>query len=336
MDGFSDSPYRALCRSFGSRLSYIPFVSALELIQGSSRARSAAAFYDAERPVIVQLFDDDEARLLQAARMLLPFHPDGIDVNMGCSSRRVSGRGAGAGLLRDPVKIGRILRLLSSALPIPVTAKIRIGWDHESRNHIEVAQTIEANGGQAIAVHGRTRAQGYEGCADWDAIAEIVQSVEIPIIGNGDVNSPEDAMALLKHTGCDAVMIGRAAIGNPWIFQRRERGQVSPLEWSNTVRDHLARMVRYYGERIGVRRFRKHLARYMDRYRLAERDRRFLLTRSSAHELFHWLDELCPCRAEFTSRAWSPRIGDDSPAPSDPVRVQQARRYNGLPRVERR
>lgn len=263
MDGFSDLPFRSLCRQFGSALSYTPFVNAMEILADQPRARRLLEFLPAERPVVFQLFDSDEERLLQAARSVLDLGPDVLDINMGCSVRCVSGRGAGAGLLRDPRKVGRIISSLVRALPIPVTAKIRLGWDAGSRNYLEVARAVAEGGGSLLAVHARTREQAYAGRADWDAIAAVKAAVAIPVIGNGDVQRVEDIQRLRDHTGCDGVMIGRGAIGNPWIFQRRERRELPTGEIVATVRQHARRMVEYYGERDGLVLFRKHLTRYL-------------------------------------------------------------------------
>jgi len=263
MDGFSDLPFRSLCRRFGSALSYTPFVNAMEVLAGHPRTERLLEFDEAERPVVYQLFDSDEDRLLRAAQSVLAHRPDVLDINMGCSVRCVSGRGAGAGLLRDPRKIARLIASLSRALPVPVTAKIRLGWDAGSRNFLDVARAVAENGGALIAVPARTREQGYSGLADWDAIAAVKDAVTIPVVGNGDVQRPADVARLRRHTRCEAVMIGRAAIGNPWIFQGRERAQVPRSEVLATIRLHLQGMLDGYGPRQGVILFRKHLTRYL-------------------------------------------------------------------------
>jgi nifR3 family TIM-barrel protein len=174
----------------------------------------------------------------------------------------VSGRGAGAGLLRDPAKIGRIFNRLSHCLSVPVTGKIRLGWDSQSRNYVEVAKILEDNGASLIAVHGRTKEMKYGGHADWDAIAEVKRAVKIPVIGNGDVKLAEDIDRMKAHTGCDGVMIARATIGNPWIFQRRNRDQVTLHEMVQLQKRHLQLMVDYYGD-YGLVLFRKHAVRYI-------------------------------------------------------------------------
>ncbi|MEJ2011572.1 MAG: tRNA-dihydrouridine synthase family protein [Anaerolineales bacterium] len=263
MDGFSDLPFRSICREHGSAVSYTAFVGAIELLNGVETAWHELNYLPEERPVVFQLFDSEAERLLQAARDVMRLEPDAIDINMGCSVRRVAGRGAGAGLLRDPIKIERILRSLVRALSIPVTAKIRLGWDDGERNYLEVARAIEAAGASLIAVHGRTRAQGYSGSADWDAIAEIKSAISLPVIGNGDVRTLDDIDRIKAHTSCDAVMIGRAAMGNPWIFQRKPRHHVSVEELSHVIELHLTRMLKFHGQVAGMLRFRKHLKRYL-------------------------------------------------------------------------
>jgi nifR3 family TIM-barrel protein len=201
-----------------------------------------------------------------------------IDINMGCSVRRVSSRGAGAGLLRSPLKIARIFRTLSHALRVPLTAKIRLGWDDDCRNYRLVARVIEENGGALIAVHGRTKHQGYGGEADWDAIAEIKSVVSVPVIGNGDVQTVADILRLREHTRCDGVMIGRAAVGNPWIFSGYDRAQVPGEIARDTMIEHFDRMVEFYGESRGLVLFRKHLSRYITASPLSSDQRIQLLT----------------------------------------------------------
>jgi len=289
MDGFSDLPFRTLCRRFGSAMSYTSFVNAAAILAGSAQADAALAFGPQERPVAMQIFDDDETRLLAAALRLMERQPDILDVNMGCSSRCVAGRGAGAGLLRDPAKVGRIVGSLARALPIPVTAKIRLGWDDDTRNYLEVARAIEDNGGRLIAVHGRTKAQGYTGEADWAPIGEVKAAVRIPVLGNGDIASADDADRLVRLTGCDGVMIGRAAMGNPWIFLP-EAPQLEPALVLPVVVEHLNGMVATYGEARGAVLFRKHLSRYLEHLALGPAERQALLTTSTASELLSLLE----------------------------------------------
>jgi nifR3 family TIM-barrel protein len=278
MDGISDLPYRSLCRQFGSAISYSSFVGAIEILQGNDRAWKELNFLPEERPVALQLFDNDIDRLARASRQIATLKPDMIDINMGCSVRRVSGRGAGAGLLRNPEQISEIIHTLATELDCPVTAKIRLGWDDDNLNYLQVAQRIEENGGSLIAVHARTRKQSYGGTANWDAIAEIKAVVGIPVIGNGDIEVVADIDRMLEHTGCDGVMIGRGAIGNPWIFQRRDRIHISREEVAKVVSLHLGKMLDYYGIDKGLLLFRKHLVRYLRPLNLGDAERRELLT----------------------------------------------------------
>lgn len=278
MDGISDLPYRSLCRQFGSAISYSSFVGAIEILQGSEKAWRELRFLPEERPVALQIFDNSVERLTQASRQIVSLKPDMIDINMGCSVRRVSGRGAGAGLLRDPDQISEIIHTLTNELDCPITAKIRLGWDDNSLNYRDVAKRIEDNGGALIAVHARTREQAYGGTANWDAIAQIKAAVRIPVIGNGDVEIVADIDRMLEHTGCDGVMIGRGAIGNPWIFQRRERDDVSLDELARVISIHLEKMLDFYGVDRGLILFRKHLVRYLRPINLEELKRRELLT----------------------------------------------------------
>lgn len=263
MAGFSDMPFRLICREYGSAMSYTEFVAAEAVLHGNAKTLHMLAFQPCESPMVMQFFGSDENALEAAARRLEELGPDIIDLNMGCSVKNVSGRGAGAGLLRDPDKIGRIFARLTRAVSTPVTGKIRLGWDDDSRNYRQVARVLEDNGAALIAVHGRTKAQLYQGQADWDAIAEVKQAVKIPVIGNGDVRTVADIERIRRHTGCDAVMIGRAAIGNPWIFQRRDRSSVTPVDQAALVRRHLALMLSFYGRGRGLVLFRKHVVKYI-------------------------------------------------------------------------
>jgi nifR3 family TIM-barrel protein len=264
MAGFSDQPFRSICRELGSALSYTEFVSAEAMSYNNPKTWRFFDFLPFERPMVFQFFDHDVDRLVaQCRRAAEMFAPDIVDINMGCSVSRVSQRGAGAGLLRAPRTIAQIFDRLSKELPVPVTGKIRLGWDDGSRNYLEVAHVLEDNGASAIAVHGRTKQQAYHGTADWAPIGEIKAAVKIPVIGNGDVKCVADIERLKSQTGCEAVMIGRAAIGNPWIFQRKDREQVTFAEKAVMIRRHLAAMLDYYGPQHGLILFRKHVVRYI-------------------------------------------------------------------------
>jgi nifR3 family TIM-barrel protein len=293
MDGYSDMPFRSVCRELGSAMSYTEFINAWDVVinKDLKKIRQKIQFLPEERPVVFQLFDSEPDRLLEAALRLQEFGPDIIDVNMGCSASCVSGRGAGAGLLRAPWKIARIFSSLTAALDVPVTGKIRLGWDDSKRNYMLVARVIEEYGGSLVAVHGRTKVQAYKGQADWDAIAEIKQELSIPVIGNGDVRSVADISRMKAYTGCDAVMIGRAAIGNPWIFSCLDRDQVSPDQVQAMMLRHLERMLAFYGEELGLLRFRKHASHYLSPYALTKEQRERLFTCQTVSEFTSLLSE---------------------------------------------
>jgi nifR3 family TIM-barrel protein len=292
MAGYSDLPFRSLCRELGSAMSYTEFVNAMDIVQEHPYVAKRLAFLPEERPLVFQIFDNDPARLLEAALQLQERRPDIIDINMGCSVRRVAGRGAGAGLLRTPIKVARIFHTLTRALEVPVTSKIRLGWDENSRNYALIARIVEENGGALLAVHGRTREQGYNGQADWDAIAEVKAALSIPVIGNGDVCTSADIDRLKDHSGCDGVLIGRAATGNPWIFSRLDRKQVPPEEVRKVMDRHLERMLEFYGQERGLVRFRKHAVRYLSPYNLPREKRLRLLTAKGVEEFTDVMNEV--------------------------------------------
>src|SRR5438309_456282 len=265
MDGFSDLPFRLICRELGSAMSYTEFVNVDEL-QGrkpNRKAQKKLAYDASERPMTFQIYGHDEERLIATALRLQELGPDIIDLNMGCYVKDIAERGAGSGMLRQPDKIGRVFAQLSREMHMPVTGKIRLGWDDCSRNHVEVAKILEDSGASLIAVHGRTKAQAYKGNADWNAIAEVKQAVSVPVIGNGDVRTVADIARIKAHTRCDGVMIGRGAIGNPWLFARKDREQVTIAEKVALMRRHFQLNLDSYGESLGLILFRKHAARYI-------------------------------------------------------------------------
>ena len=290
MDGFSDWPFRSICRALGSAMSYTEFVKAEFIVHALEHIAARFTYDEAERPVVFQIYGDDPEELLEAALRLQEKRPDIIDINMGCPARTVANRGAGVGLMRTPLKVARIFRKLSAALEVPVTGKIRLGWD-DYRSYKLIARIVEENGGAAIAVHGRTKEQGYGGQADWDAIAEVKAAVKIPIIGNGDVKSVADIDRMKAHTGCEAVMIGRAAVGNPWIFSRLDRSQVTPEMVRQMVHQHLERNLAFYGPRKGLLLFRKHAMQYLKLRRLPRATRTKILLQDQVDDFLDLLEE---------------------------------------------
>jgi nifR3 family TIM-barrel protein len=218
--------------------------------------------------------------------------PDIIDINMGCPSRSIANRGAGVGLMRTPLVIARIFRRLTRVLEVPVTGKIRLGWDDDCLTYPLVARIVEENGGKLLAIHARTKVQGYGGRANWDAIAEVVESVSIPVIGNGDVYTVADIQRMIEHTGCAGVMVGRVAINNPWIFAQVDREQVTTRQVRETIGVHLEQSLEHYGPEKGLVLFRKYAARYLTPYRLPKETRKKLLTREVAADFISLLDEI--------------------------------------------
>ncbi len=263
MDGITDQPFRSIAREFGSAISYTEFINAREVLSNIKLVKQKLVFTEAERPVAFQLYDDDPVRILDAALRLMPYQPDILDVNLGCSVKAVANRGAGAGLLKQPESIRQTFELLTRNLNIPITGKIRLGWDEDSLNYLEIARIIEGSGGKAIAVHGRTRMQTYTHPARWNAIAEVKKTVKIPVIGNGDIKTVMDIDRMITETGCDAVMIGRAAIGNPWILQRVDKSIIRREAVIQVTLEHLRLSIEFYGELNGIRKFRKFLKLYL-------------------------------------------------------------------------
>lgn len=268
LSGYNDQPFRRLCRRFGAALVYTGLLSSKAIVYdanplGSPRSQDMLRFHSEEAPLVCQLFGDTGSEIEEAARNIEHLGMAVIDLNLGCAAPKVTQAGAGAALLRDPAKIGAIFAQLTAALALPVTGKIRLGWDDASRTYRAVAQAMEANGAAMIAVHGRTAVQAYHGTADWDAIAEVKAAAGVPVLASGDVKTAADIDRILAHTGCDGVLIGRAAMGNPWIFQGRNRAEVPWVERAPVIREHLAMMVGFHGAYHGVRRFRKHLKWYL-------------------------------------------------------------------------
>lgn len=290
MDGVSDMPFRSLARKLGSALSYTEFINAIDILNGHPDLSRRLQFAEFERPVVFQIFDDDPLRIVEAAVALLEYQPDIIDVNLGCSARCVTNRGAGAALLREPHKIAAIFSNLTRALPVPVTGKIRLGWDDQSLNYLEVAKIIEDNGGSLVAVHGRTRVQGYTGSARWEPVREIKQAVRIPVVANGDISTVADIDSVLASTGCDAVMIGRAALQNPWLFSRQERQNIPPEMVKDLLKTHLQSMLVYYGVERGVILFRKYVKRLLEPYSLDKEELTRLLTMIDPREFDQAID----------------------------------------------
>ena len=291
MDGITSHPFRLFTRRLGSSVSYTEFIGAVDMIHGRTHLKNHLYFSEEERPLGYQIIDNDPERILQAARIMEQRRPDFIDINMGCPAKDVSGRGAGAGLLRYPEKIKVIFKSLVQQIALPITAKIRLGWDDGSINYIDIVKLLEDCGVSAIAVHGRTRQQSFNGAANWDAIAEVKARASVPVIGNGDVKTVDDIARMKAHTGCDAVMIGRASLSNPWIFSARDRDQISPDDLFAGIHQHLSLMLDFYGQPGGLILFRKHLVQYLRPYAVPQDLRQAMLTCEDPAVFAAYLDE---------------------------------------------
>ncbi len=272
LEEITDGPFRRLARRWGADLVFTEFVSADGLIHGAPQSRRKLVLSAAERPVGIQVCGHTVDAMVRAACMAAEAQPDLIDLNAGCPARKVTRSGAGSALLRTPELLEAIARAVVRAVaPLPVTAKLRLGWDAASINAIEVAQRLAGVGVAALTLHARTRGQGFRGSADWSWIARVRAAVAIPVVGNGDVWEPADAQRMFAQTGCAAVMIGRAAIGNPWIFSQThhylETGQLrasppAPVRFACLL-EHLREAVPEKGERRAVIEMRKHYRGYL-------------------------------------------------------------------------
>ncbi|MEI8031870.1 MAG: tRNA dihydrouridine synthase DusB [Chlorobiaceae bacterium] len=271
MEDVSDRAFRQLCKRYGADIVYTEFISAEALRRGIEKSVRKLTADPVERPIAVQIFGNSVESMIEAARIAEEYSPDYLDINFGCPTKKVAGKGAGAALLREPEKMAQIAAAVVGAVNIPVTAKTRIGWDRESINIIDVIHRLEDSGIQALAIHGRTRSEMYKGRADWSWIREAKAHARIPIIANGDIWSAEDAVAMYAETGADGVMIGRGSIGNPFIFAQARHllktgTPLSPPGFRERIEaaiEHLKLSVRFKGEKYGTLEMRRHYATYL-------------------------------------------------------------------------
>ncbi len=271
MAGVADRAFRELCMSYGAAYVISEMVSSKGLTMQDKKSKELLFLSDAERPAGAQIFGDDPEIMANAALKAMEFSPDFIDINMGCPAPKIAGNGGGSALLKNPELIGKIVKKVVEVSPVPVTAKIRIGWDKNSINAVEIAKIIEAAGADAITVHGRTKDQMYAPPVSLDEIANVKKAVSIPVIGNGDIVDGKSAKLMLDMTGCDFLMVGRGALGNPWIFQcinaylNKEADFTEPTleEKMDVMLRHIGTLCEYKGVRIGMREARKHAAWYI-------------------------------------------------------------------------
>ncbi len=283
MAGVTDAAYRQICMEMGAAACVTEMVSAKAVEYGDRRTGALCDLSRDRRPVFLQLFGSEPDSLAAAARQLEKYSPDGFDINMGCPVPKIVSGGAGSALMKDPHKCGEIVRAVKNVTQLPVTVKMRAGWDPEHVNAVEVALRCAEAGAAAVTVHGRTKDQLYRGKADWEILRRVKEAVEIPVIGNGDVDGAQSACLLLEQTGCDLVMVGRAALGNPWVFAQinaylTEACRILPgpgiAERVLIIRRHIALLCDLKGEDRGMREARKHVGWYVKGLRGAAEYRR--------------------------------------------------------------
>lgn len=271
MAGITDLPFRLICRRLGCGMTVSEMVSAKGLLYKNVKTTEMLRIDDGERPTAIQLFGSVPAELAEAARMVEASGADMIDFNMGCPVPKIVNNGEGSALMKNPQLAHDILAAMVKAVKIPVTVKFRAGWDDANRNAVEIASAVEAAGVSAVAVHGRTRQQFYEGKADWSIIADVKQAVSVPVFGNGDIFTVADGLRMLEQTGCDGLMIGRGADGNPWLFTALAaalRGEPLPQPPSLKERltqaaEHLEMLIAYKNEVVAVKEMRRHISAYL-------------------------------------------------------------------------
>lgn len=257
--GFTDSVFRKICVKHGCALTFTELISSNGIVRSNKKTVDMLKFTKEERPLAIQIFGNEPGVMAEAASIVESLSPDIIDINMGCPARKVCGSESGAFLLCNPLLINKITEAVVKKVKTPVSAKIRTGWDNNSKNYLEVVKALEDGGISLISVHGRTRDQGYSGFADWNIINEISSFARIPVIGNGDIRSYKQGIELLNNSGCSAIMIGRGAIGNPWIFSDHTP---TIQEIKEQIMEHLFMMIEEHGD-FGIKLMRKHIVKYI-------------------------------------------------------------------------
>lgn len=298
MAGITDRAFRMLCKEQGCGLTYTEMVSSRGLYYGNEKTENLLRIQPEDRPIAVQLFGSDPGLMADTAAYLREKGADIVDINMGCPTPKIVKNGDGCALMQKPDLVRDIIKRVASAAGIPITVKIRKGWDRYTVNALQIARTAEENGASAVTVHGRTRDQFYSGTADWDIIAQIKRGLGIPVIGNGDIFIPEHAVAMFKQTGCDAVMIGRGARGNPWIFSAilkliDEGIEVKPPGIKGvltTIKRHTDLCIEQKGERVALKEMRKHIGWYLKGFRNVAALRSKTNTVETKEELFQILE----------------------------------------------
>lgn len=302
MEDVSDPPFRYVCKQNGADLMYSEFISSEGLIRDAIKSRQKLDFSEFERPFGIQIFGGDEEAMAMSAKIVDTVQPDLVDINFGCPVKKVVSKGAGAAVLKDIDLMARLTEAVVRSTSLPVTVKTRLGWDDSSKNIEEVAERLQDVGIKALTIHGRTRAQLYKGEADWSLIAAVKNNprIKIPIFGNGDIDSPQKALEYKNRYGVDGIMIGRAAIGYPWIFreikQFLQNGEVLPLptleERITVCRTHVRKSVEWKGEILGILEMRRHYSNYLKGLSHIKEFRTRLVTVKTLQEVEAILDEV--------------------------------------------
>ncbi len=302
MEDVSDPPFRYLCKKYGADLMYSEFISSEGLIRDAIKSRRKLDFFEYERPFGIQLFGGDEEAMALSARIIDATNPDLVDINFGCPVRKVVCKGAGAAVLKDIEAMVRLTRAVVKSTGLPVTVKTRLGWDEQSKNIEEVAARLQDEGICALTIHGRTRAQLYKGEADWRLIARVKNNprIQIPIFGNGDVDTAGKALEYKNRYGVDGIMIGRAAIGYPWIFKEIKHflktglhPEPPPIEERvEAIREHLYRSVEWKGKTLGILEMRRHYSNYLRGFPHIKEFRNRLVQQNSLEEIDMVLGEV--------------------------------------------
>ncbi len=302
MEDVSDPPFRAVCKENGADLMFTEFISSEGLIRDAIKSRKKLDIFEEERPIGIQIFGGDEDAMTLAAKIAAATGPEILDINFGCPVKKVVCKGAGAAILKDIPKMVSMTKAIVDNVSIPVTVKTRLGWDENSKNIEEVAERLQDIGIKALSIHGRTRMQLYKGDANWELIAKVKNNprIHIPIFGNGDIDSPQKALDYKNKYGVDGIMIGRAAIGYPWIFNEikyfYETGNILPLPTINervkVCRSHLQNAIKWKGEILGILEMRRHYANYLRALPNAKQFRNQLVQFDSVFDIEKMLDEI--------------------------------------------
>ncbi|MAZ00770.1 MAG: tRNA dihydrouridine synthase DusB [Flavobacteriales bacterium] len=302
MEDVSDPPFRRICKKHGADLMFTEFISSEGLIRDAEKSTKKLDIFEYERPIGIQIFGGNIKSMIESVRIINKVKPDIIDINYGCPVKKVVSKGAGAGILKDIDKMVAMTKAIVQESKFPVTIKTRLGWDNNSKYIVEVAEKLQDVGIKAISIHGRTSKQMYKGEADWDLIGKVKNNprMKIPVFGNGDINSPEKAKLMFERYGVDGIMIGRASIGNPWVFKQikyyLEKGEnlkeVSLKEKTETCIDHLQESILWKGEKLGILEMRRHYSKYFKNIPHFKEYRMKLLQSLDIDEILYYLKEI--------------------------------------------